>query len=99
MKVPDIKGLVSIARTALEPKKGQPEAAGKPDAVADRLELSGESQTMQKLTAQQPDAQARAADVLRLREAYLRGELDTDSQATAAAMTEEGLFDDLIHGT
>lgn len=97
MKVPDIKGLYSIARTALDTKKTQP-ATGDTNQVkqADQVELSSQGQTVHQLAAQRTDARARAAEVAELKAQYEAGELAADTQATAEAMVANGLFDDLI---
>jgi anti-sigma28 factor (negative regulator of flagellin synthesis) len=97
MKVPDIQGLYSIARTMLDPKKAQlaVERAGKAQQ-ADQVELSSQSQTIHKLAAERTDSRSRAAQVAELKALHERGELKADTQATAEAMVASGLFDDLI---
>jgi len=99
MKIPDISGIVSIGRGALDPKKGQAlEGKGGAAQTPDKVELSGESHILQKIAAERPDEKARAELVAELKAAFARGELDGDSLATAESMVEEGLFDDLIYG-
>ncbi len=98
MKVPDIQGLYSIARTMLDPKKAQQaaERASQTGKTADQVELSSQSQTVHKLAADRTDERSRAAFVAELKAQYDRGELKADSQATATAMVAHGLFDDII---
>lgn len=98
MKVPDIKGMFSIARGALDPKKGQPAARADAPAGADKVELSSQGQAVQKLAAERSDTKVRAAFVAELRAQFLKDELKSDSQKTAAAMMDSGMFDDLITG-
>lgn len=98
MKIPDIHGLFSIARGALDPRKGQPIERKDTAAAADKVELSTQGQAVQKLASERTDAKARAAFVAELQAELKRGELQTDSQKTAEAMVAEGLFDDLITG-
>jgi len=99
MKIPDVKGLVSIARGVLDPKKGQPaEKAAGAGAQADRVELSSESQAVARITAERMDQKARSAQVAELKAALERGELKPDHKAVAEALVEEGLFDDLLTG-
>lgn len=98
MKIPDIKGMFSIARSALDPKKGQPVARTDAPAGADKVELSSQGQAVQKLAAERTDAKVRAAFVAELQAQFKKGELKTDSQKTAAAMLDSGMFDDLITG-
>ena len=99
MKIPDIKGLFSIARSVLDPKAGRPADQQAADAgKADKVELSSQSQTVQKLAAERPDARRRAAEVEQLKEAHARGELDVDAQRIAEEMVADGLFDDIIEG-
>ena len=99
MKIPDITGIVSIGRGALDPKKGQP-LEGKPSVgqTPDKVELSGEGHILQKIAAERPDDKARSEMVAELKAAFARGELSQDSLATAQSMVEEGMFDDLIYG-
>jgi hypothetical protein len=99
MKIPDITGIVSIGRGALDPKKGQAlEGKGAAAQTPDKVELSGESHILQKIALERPDEKARAELVSELKAAYQRGELDSDSLATAESRVQEGLFDDLIYG-
>ena len=97
MKIPDINGIVSIGRTPLDPKAQQVrDKAVAPDA-ADRVELSTQSQDVQRLAAQRTSSeQARADEVAALKAAYDAGQLKADTQQTAQAMVAEGLFDDII---
>ena len=99
MKIPDIKGLVSIARSTLDLKATQqtgqvPDQAGK----ADKVELSSQGQTIHKLAAERTDERARAEVVAKLKSDYEEGKLATDAEATAEAMVGDGLFDDIIEG-
>jgi anti-sigma28 factor (negative regulator of flagellin synthesis) len=97
MKVPDIKGLYSIARTMLDPKKAQVAAEhANQTRQADQVELSSQGQVVHKLAAERTDARSRAAQVAELKAQFDRGELRADTQATAEAMVAHGLFDDLI---
>jgi anti-sigma28 factor (negative regulator of flagellin synthesis) len=98
MRVPDIKGMFSIARGVLDPKKGQPAARTDAPAGADKVELSSQGQAVQKLAAERADTKARAAFVAELQAQFKTGELKADSEKTAAAMVGSGLFDDLITG-
>lgn len=97
MKVPDIKGLVSIARGVLDPRKAQPAARSEAQAGADKVELSSQGQVVQKLAAERTDSKERSAFVAELKAQFDRGELKTDSHKTAEAMVTEGLFDDLVN--
>jgi flagellar biosynthesis anti-sigma factor FlgM len=98
MKVPDIKGLVSIARGVLDPRKAQPAVRTDAQAGADKVELSSQGQAVQKLAAERTDSKVRSAFVAELKAQFDRGELKTDSRKTAEAMVTDGLFDDLITG-
>jgi len=99
MKIPDIKGLFSIARGVLDPKSGrhavQPAGEGN---KADKVELSSQGQTVQRMTADKTDGRSRSETVAALKGDYERGELKTDSEAVAQAMVGDGLFDDIIEG-
>ena len=100
MKIPDIKGLFSIARGVLDPKAGRPaDQVADSASKADKVELSSQSQTVQKLAAERPDERQRAAEVSRLREAHARGEHEVDAQRIAEEMVADGLFDDVIEGS
>lgn len=96
MRIPDIKGLVSIARGVLDTRKGQP-IAQQPglSAGTDKVELSSQGQVVSRLAAEKTDDRARASFIAELKAAYAKGELATDSQATAEAMVADGMFDDL----
>ena len=98
MKIPDVKGLFSIARGALDPRKGPGVERKELLPGADKVELSSQGQAVQKLTAERTDAKARAAFVAELQAALSRGELKTDSRKTAEGMVADGMFDDLITG-
>jgi anti-sigma28 factor (negative regulator of flagellin synthesis) len=98
MKIPDVKGLFSIARGALDARKAQPSARTDAPAGADKVELSSQGQAVQKLTAERADAKERTAFVAGLQAQFAQGELKPDSQKTAAAMVDSGMFDDLITG-
>jgi anti-sigma28 factor (negative regulator of flagellin synthesis) len=97
MKIPDIKGMISLARDLHEsPQRvaSQRPAATRP--ASDRVELSSQGQQVQQLTAQRTDQLQRSRLVEELKLKFQNGELDTDPQLTANAMLAEGLFDDLI---
>jgi len=99
MKIPDIKGLVSIARGMLDPKETrQTPPQGEKADKADKVELSSQGQTVHRLAAERTDERARAEMVAKLRADHERGELETDAQVTAEAMVGDGLFDDIIEG-
>jgi anti-sigma28 factor (negative regulator of flagellin synthesis) len=98
MKIPDIHGLFSIARGALDPRKGQPVERKDAAAAADKVELSSQGQAVQRLASERTDTKARAAFVAELQAEMQRGELKTDSRKTAEAMVADGMFDDLISG-
>lgn len=99
MKIPDIKGLFSIARGVLDARKGQPAARqGEAAGAADKVELSTESQAVQRLAAERTTEKPRAADVAALKAQHGRGELAADVRGTAEAMVADGMFDDLIEG-
>lgn len=99
MKIPDIKGLFSIARGVLDPKTGrsavQPAGEGN---KADKVELSSQGQTVQRLAAERTDDRNRSEMVAVLKAQYENGELTTDSEAVAEAMVGDGMFDDIIAG-
>jgi flagellar biosynthesis anti-sigma factor FlgM len=99
MKIPSIKGLFSIARGMLDPREAQKRAqqAGE-TSKADRVELSSQSQQVQRLTAERTAERGRGEEVARLKAAYERGELQADSAAIAEEMVADGLFDDIIEG-
>lgn len=97
MKIPDIKGMISLARDLHE--SPQRVSSQRPAAVrpaSDRVELSSQGQQVQQLTAQRTDQLQRSRLVEELKLKFQNGELDTDPQLTADAMLAEGLFDDLI---
>ena len=99
MKIPDIKGLVSIARTMLDPQKAQQAMErAQETAKTDKVELSSQGQAVHKLAAERTDERVRAEVVAKLQADYARGELETDAAATAEAMVGDGLFDDIIEG-
>ena len=99
MKIPDIKGLFSIARGVLDPKSGrnavQPAGEG---TKADKVELSSQGQTVQRLAAERTDDRNRSEMVAALKAQYENGELTTDSEAVAESMVGDGMFDDIIAG-
>lgn len=99
MKIPDIKGLFSIARSVLDPKLGrhQVQPAGEKNK-ADKVELSSQGQTVQRLTAERTDERSRTELVAALQADYQQGELATDSTAVAETMVGDGMFDDIIAG-
>lgn len=98
MKVPNINGIVSIARGQLEPRGAQQiDKTGQP-ASSDKVELSTEGQAVQRLAAERSDSGQRAELVAQLKADYEAGRLSSDTQATAEAMVAEGLFDDIIRG-
>jgi anti-sigma28 factor (negative regulator of flagellin synthesis) len=98
MKIPDIKGLFSIARGALDPRRQQALQQKQAAEKADKVELSSQGQVVQRLAAERTDNRARAAVVAGLRTQFERGELVADSRKTAEAMVDDGLFDDLMQG-
>lgn len=99
MKIPDIKGLFSIARGVFDPKRGQAQAPAPGDARgADRVELSTQGQTVQKLAAERTDSRVRADMVTQLKLDYESGKLKVDNQAVAQEMAADGMFDDIIEG-
>lgn len=99
MKIPDIKGLVSIARTMLDPQKAQQAVQrAQETAKTDKVELSSQGQAVHRLAAERTDERARAEVVAKLKADYERGELAIDAAATAEAMVGDGLFDDIIEG-
>jgi flagellar biosynthesis anti-sigma factor FlgM len=98
MKVPNINGVVSIARTAMDPKTQTAKDKAGSGVSTDQVELSSQSQTVQRLAAERSSEQARTDEVAALKAAYEAGELKADPQQTAQAMVAEGLFDDIIGG-
>ena len=98
MKIPDINGIVSIARLGADPKVAPAKDKAAQPGAADRVELSDQSQTIQRLAAERTDEQSRADQVAALKAAYDAGQLKADAQQTAQAMVAEGLFDDIIAG-
>lgn len=98
MKVPNINGIVSIARGQLEPRSGQPaDKLGSPVA-GDRVELSAESQNVLRLAAERSAGSQREEQIAQLKADYEAGQLTVETEAIAAAMVAEGLFDDIITG-
>ncbi|MCH7471663.1 flagellar biosynthesis anti-sigma factor FlgM [bacterium] len=97
MKVPGIRGLISIARNLLEPRRGQADEGrkAKPGGL-DKVELSSQSQEVQRLAAARSDGSARMAAVAEVKKMYDSGELKADSSTIAEEMTKEGIFDDFI---
>jgi flagellar biosynthesis anti-sigma factor FlgM len=98
MQIPNINGVVSIGRTAMDPKTQQAKDKAAPAGAADQVELSDQSQTVLRLATERSSEQARADEVAALKAAYAAGELQADPQQTAQAMVAEGLFDDIIGG-
>jgi anti-sigma28 factor (negative regulator of flagellin synthesis) len=104
MEVPDIKGLISIGTTRIDPRKGQPGAAEKTAAEQpDSVQLSSEAATASReLEAQQARtraaALARTELLARLKAEYESGQMNIDSQAIAEKMMAEGIFDE-FNGT
>lgn len=98
MKVPNINGIVSIARGQVETRGPQQAGKALPASAGDKVELSSQGQTVQRLAAERSVALEREALVAQLKADYAAGTLSADSQATAEAMVAEGLFDDIISG-
>jgi anti-sigma28 factor (negative regulator of flagellin synthesis) len=98
MKVPNISSIVSIARGQLDARPGQP--GGPADAVqsSDKVELSSESQAVQRLASELSTAVQRQVLVAQLKSEYESGTLQADAKGTADAMVVEGIFDDIISG-
>lgn len=99
MKIPDIKGLFSIARGVFDPKRDQARAPAPGDVRgADRVELSTQGQAVQKLAAERTDTRTRTDMVAQLKLDYESGKLKVDSQEIAREMVADGMFDDIIEG-
>lgn len=98
MKIPNINGIVSIARGQLEQRNPQQAERSSTAQSADKVELSSASQTVQRLASELNTPVQRQALVEQLKADYAAGRLSIDSQATAEAMVAEGLFDDIITG-
>jgi anti-sigma28 factor (negative regulator of flagellin synthesis) len=105
MRIPDVKGLISLANTRLETtKRPQPAAVERRDGTADKVELSSQSQLTGKLVEQGRDSakaheQARIAAMEQLKQELSSGGIKVDSESIAHRMLEEGIFNDLIGGT
>ena len=105
MRIPDVKGLISLANTRLETtRRPQPVAADRRAGTADKVELSSQSQLTGKLVEQGRESakaheQARLAAMEQLKQELSSGGIKVDSQAIARRMLQEGIFDDLIGGT
>lgn len=97
MKVPNVKGLISIAKTALDQKQTHVgKVAGVP-AGTDKVELSSQVLDLSKVAdAGKIDSVQRAQLVTELKAMYERGELKAKPEAIAEVMVEGGLFDDLF---
>jgi len=100
MEVPDIKGLISIGATRIDPRRSQPGAAEKtPADQPDSVQLSTEAASASRALETQ-QAQARAAALARtellakLKLEYESGQMSIDSQAIAEKMMAEGIFDE-----
>lgn len=104
MRIPDIKGLISIANARLETtKRPQPGLAEQRGGAADKVELSNQAQLAGKLLEAARDAarQAQAdrqAALEQAKQELSSGGLKVDSQAIARRMLDQGTFDDLIGG-
>ncbi|MCB1220532.1 MAG: flagellar biosynthesis anti-sigma factor FlgM [Planctomycetales bacterium] len=97
MRIPDIKGMISLAKDLHEsPTRVPAQRSAAPQRPGDSIELSSQGQQVQKLTAQRSDQSQRASMVAALKSQFERGEMKLDQQATAEAMVSEGIFDDLI---
>ena len=97
MKIPDIKGMISLARDLHEsPQRVPTPQRAQAARISDRVELSSRGQQVQQMAAQRSDQLQRSRLVDELKLKFLQGELDTDPQQTADAMLAEGIFDDLI---
>ncbi|MCB1218227.1 MAG: flagellar biosynthesis anti-sigma factor FlgM [bacterium] len=97
MRIPDIKGMISLAKDLHEsPQRVTAQRRAETPRSSDRIELSSHAQQVQKLTAERSDMSQRARMVAGLKQQFENGELELDGQATAQAMLAEGLFDDLI---
>jgi len=99
MKIPDIKGLFSIARGMFDQRQArQAEELKQGQAKADTVELSSQGQTVQRMASERSDQGQRTQLVSDLKAQYEEGKLATDTAATAEAMVDYGLFDDIIQG-
>lgn len=99
MKVPDIKGLVSIARGVLDNKYGKLQQVQQAEkGKTDKVELSSTSQTVFKIAAERPDTKSRADMVAQLKADYQNGNLSIEPRETAEAMLGSGVFDDIVAG-
>ncbi len=97
MKVPNVNGLISIAKSALDQKQTRVgKTAGVP-AGSDKVELSSQILDISKVAdAGKIDSVQRAQLVTELKAMYERGELKAEPEAIAEVMVEGGLFDDLL---
>lgn len=104
MRIPDIKGLISIANARLETtKRAQPGAVEPKGGAADKVELSNQAQLAGKVleaarhSARQAEGNRQAA-LEQAKQELSSGGLQVDSQAIARRMLDQGMFDDLIGG-
>jgi flagellar biosynthesis anti-sigma factor FlgM len=98
MKIDDVRGLVSIGQTGLDPKKAKverPAQAGAP-AETDKVELSAAGQTLQGLSAPAPDPAERAALIEQIKREVAEGRLTINSEKIAEGLADSPAFNDLL---
>ena len=96
MKVPNIKGLVSIARGMMDPQRVRDTEVKRSACQPDKVELSSQSQEVRKIALERTSAASRSELVSQLKSDYELGELSIDHQSIAEGMVADGLFDDII---
>lgn len=96
MKVPNIRGLVSIARGMLDPQRQRETEVKRAEAQPDKVELSSQSHEVRKIALERTSEASRSELVAQLKGDYERGELSVDHQGIAEGMVADGLFDDII---
>ncbi|MCC7477215.1 flagellar biosynthesis anti-sigma factor FlgM [bacterium] len=97
MKIDDVRGLVSIGQTGLDPKKAKVDAPGKTEAPAesDKVELSSQAQTLHGITVERPDPAARAAMVEELKRQVEAGTLSINPDKIAESLADSPALSDL----
>jgi flagellar biosynthesis anti-sigma factor FlgM len=98
MKIDDVRGMISIGQTSLDPKKAKVEGPAKTEAPveSDKVELSSQGQTLQGLSAERQDPAVRAAMVEELKRQVEAGTLSINPDKIAENMADSPALADLV---